>query len=125
MKAPRLLAPIRTSTPLRPPASQSQQIKTIFSYHCLLSAAKLQPASDILYAYEEDNHSYTNIYEESYERWQEEAAKMREIRVVPEDFEELCKIEQYSKEQVQDLLEAMASDDVLDIRRGWVVCANY
>lgn len=125
LSAARFLICIRTTGPLRPP-TLSSQIRTITSYHGLLGAAKLQPVSEILYPEEEEEKAnYLGLFEEAVDRWQSEAQKMRENMLLPEDLEHASIIENASRDQLKDLMEAVANDELLDIRRGWVIGANY
>ncbi|XP_068201167.1 uncharacterized protein [Palaemon carinicauda] len=118
-RATRFLTSLRTTGPLKPPATQTVQHRTLRSFPGLFGAQAVKAKMDA-----EETNTYLGDFEESFQRWQEEAQMLRDIRLLPEDLELSKIIEEASKEQLLNILELVA-DESLDIRQGWIVLANH
>ncbi|XP_064117556.1 uncharacterized protein LOC135222984 [Macrobrachium nipponense] len=124
LSATRFLTSLRTTGTLKPTTNTSVQKRTFRSFPGLLGATDMQPVAELINPEETSKNTYFADFEESLERWQNEARMLRDIRLVPEDMELSKRIEEASREQLKELLEA-AEDDVLDVRQGWILSANY
>ncbi|WP_316572681.1 hypothetical protein [Klebsiella pneumoniae] len=124
LSATRFLTSLRTAGTLKPTANPAAQKRLFRSFPGLLGATDLQPVAELMNPEETSNNTFFADFEESLRRWQNEAQMLRDIRLIPEDLELSKRIEEASREQLKDLLEA-AEDEVLDIRQGWILSVNY
>ncbi|XP_071538827.1 uncharacterized protein [Panulirus ornatus] len=123
---PRLLMSIRTTTTLHPHArTPTSTPRTITSFQGLQSLVQTwKVANTLTFEEEEDTGEETSLHMEALRRWQEEAQKLREMRIHPEDLSHDA-ANFSSDEMVQNLKQTLEDEELVDIRRGWVATTNY
>jgi len=65
------------------------------------------------------------LHLEALQRWHDEAELLREVRVLPPGVDDQINLEAETRGQVKDLMESLIEEEILDIRRGWVLASTF
>ncbi|KAG7175212.1 uncharacterized protein LOC121858441 [Homarus americanus] len=121
---PRLLTSLRTTTTLRPHA-RTPTTRTIISYQGLQGLGQPQKTVEMEIHEEVEEDERTSLHLEALQRWQDEAQRLRELKILPENLASGAQVDSSPCEVVRDLLETLIDEDLIDPRRSWVAKTDY
>ncbi|XP_047496462.1 uncharacterized protein LOC125044061 [Penaeus chinensis] len=121
---PRLVSSLHTTPILSRPRSHKALARTITSFHGLQGLAQpwrvpTEEAPELVESGE------LALHLEALQRWHDEAELLREARVLPPGVDDQINLEAETRDQVKDLMETLIEEEILDVRRGWVLASNY
>ncbi|XP_063614179.1 uncharacterized protein LOC134787350 [Penaeus indicus] len=121
---PRLVSSLHTTPILSRPRSHKALARTITSFHGLQGLAQpwrvpTEEAPELVESGE------LALHLEALQRWHDEAELLREARVLPPGVDDQINLEAENRDQVKDLMETLIEEDILDVRRGWVLASNF
>ncbi|XP_047496466.1 uncharacterized protein LOC125044064 [Penaeus chinensis] len=121
---PRLVLSLHTTPILSRPRFHKALARTITSFHGLQGLAQpwRVPTEEAPELVESEELA---LHLEALQRWRKEAELLREARVLPPGVDDQINLEVETRDQVKDLMETLIEEDILDVRRGWVLASNF
>nr|XP_027235821.1 uncharacterized protein LOC113827124 [Penaeus vannamei] len=121
---PRLVSSLHTTPILSRPRPHTALARTITSFHGLQGLAQpwrvpTEEAPELVESGE------LALHLEALQRWHDEAELLREVRVLPPGVDDQINLEAETRGQVKDLMESLIEEEILDIRRGWVLASTF
>ncbi|XP_047496347.1 uncharacterized protein LOC125043985 isoform X1 [Penaeus chinensis] len=126
---PRLVSSLHTTPILSRPRSHKALARTITSFHGLQGLAQPWRVSLPQVPTEEAPELVESgelaLHLEALQLWHDEAELLRESRVLPPGVDDQINLEAETRGQVKDLMETLIEEEILDVRRGWVLASNF
>ncbi|XP_047496463.1 uncharacterized protein LOC125044062 [Penaeus chinensis] len=121
---PRLVSSLHTTPILSRPRSHKALARNFTSFHGLQGLAQpwRVPTEEAPELVESEELA---LHMEALQRWHKEAEVLREARVLPLSVDDQINLEAETRDQVKDLMETLIEEDILDVRRGWVLASNF